>query len=246
MQSLLNFLVNYQNWIYTILVAVALIYLRRLIYAWREWRSTIFGLERDSAQSKLNASLAMVILVFLLIAAEFVCLTFVVPEFPQTQSAQGPVPTEGPDTGILPTVEATSGLASGVVLITPTGAVPNAETDSAETATPLALTGTGCLPGQLEWIAPKSGEEISGLYELVATVNFQELGFYKYHYSPLTDQVNWTAISAGNLPIVEGVLGVLATTEISNGDYVLRLTALDKNNFEYTPCDVAVRILNSQ
>ncbi len=242
MQPLLNFLVTYQSWIYTVLILTWLIYLRRLIVAWREWRSTIFGLERDAAQGKLNASLAMAILIFLLIGAEFICLTFIAPEFPQVQSLQSTLPTEGPDTAIVSESEGTAAAISSLLAVTLPG--DSAEMVPEATQTPMALSGTGCLSGQLEWIKPNPGEEISGVYELVATVNFQELGFYKYQYSLLTDQANWTAISAGNLPVFESALGVLATTEIPNGDYVLRLTALDKNNYEYTPCDVAVRILN--
>ncbi|MHC1771828.1 MAG: hypothetical protein AB9907_08850 [Flexilinea sp.] len=250
MQSLLNFLVVYQNWIYAILAITGVIYLRRLIIAWREWRSTIFGLERDSAQTKLNASLAMVILILLLFAAEFICLTFVVSEWPQVQLPQNSVPTEGPDTGILATPDGTEESGSKIVIVTPTSGgiseTMNPQQSTVQGSLPESQAGIGCVPGQVEWISPKPGEEISGLYELVATVNFQDMGFYKYQYSLLTDQVNWTAISAGNLPVLTGTLGVLATTEIPNGDYVIRLTVVEKNNTEHAPCDVAVRILNQE
>lgn len=250
MQSLLNFLVIYQNWIYTILAVTGVIYLRRLIIAWREWRSTIFGLERDSAQKKLNASLAMVILTLLLFAAEFICLTFVVSELPQVPLSPDSVLTEGPDTGILVTPDGIEENGSRITIMTPTtgglSETMNQQPLTVQGSLPESLSSSGCIPGQVEWISPKPGEEISGLYTLVATVNYQDMGFYKYQYSPLTDQTNWTAISAGNLPVLEGTLGILATTEIQNGDYVLRLTVVDKNNIEQTPCDVAVRIMNKE
>jgi len=48
------------------------------------------------------------------------------------------------------------------------------------------------------------------------------------------------------MPVVEGKLGVLATSEIPNGDYILRLTVVNKANQQLTPCDVAIRILNKE
>ena len=74
-----HFLVDYQLWIYAILGILALIYLIRLINAWRERYATIFGLEREDAQRRLNSALAVFILLILLIAAEFVIVTFVIP-----------------------------------------------------------------------------------------------------------------------------------------------------------------------
>lgn len=231
MQSLLNFLVNYQNWIYTVLLITAVIYGRKLIRAIIEWRSTIFGLEREFAQHKLNTSLAMVILSVLLIIAEFICVNFIISALPQATGIQSlPATTDGVDLNIV----ATSG--TGVE----TGS-PNASSAVAQN-----VTGGGCIPGQIEWIAPKPGEEISGIYNLMATVNILDMGFFKYDYASLSDPTDWHAISAGNMPVVEGKLGVLATSEIPNGDYILRLTVVNKSNQQLAPCDVAIRILNKE
>ena len=49
MLALFHFLVDYQLWIYAILGILALIYLTRLVSAWRERYATIFGLEREDA-----------------------------------------------------------------------------------------------------------------------------------------------------------------------------------------------------
>ena len=54
MLELFHFLVDYQLWIYAILGILAVIYLVRLISAWRERHATIFGLEREDAQRRLN------------------------------------------------------------------------------------------------------------------------------------------------------------------------------------------------
>lgn len=232
MQSLLNFLVLYQNWIYTVLILVGLIYLRKLIHAIIEWRSTIFGLERESAQHKLNTSLAMVIVTVLLLLVEFISVTFVINELPQTPSLspQNNLTGNGLDTGILSTAVIPSGGDAG---LPPVSAQPE-----------ISQVVGGCMPGMIEWIKPQPGEEISGVYELQATLNVQDMGFYKYQYALLGDPDNWHAISAGSTPIVASRLGVLATTEIQNGDYLLRLIVVDKSNRELEPCDVAIRILN--
>lgn len=237
MEALLKFLVTYQNWIYVILGLVCLIYLNKLVRAVIEWRSTIFGLERESAQRRLNTSLVMVIITILLLLVEFVSVTFIITEFPQVPRI-APADNFGDgnlDTGILnPTAVSQNDSSSGVPSVSAAD----------QLIVPLNLSGGGCVPGQIEWIAPKPGEEISGVYELKATINIPDLGFYKYQYAPIGDQQNWQAISAGSTPMIENVLGVLATTEILNGDYVLRLIVIDKENQEKAPCDVGIRIMN--
>lgn len=102
----------------------------------------------------------------------------------------------------------------------------------------------GCQAGVLEWISPSPSEVVSGLYTLKATVNVPEMGFFRYDYAPINDPSRWNAISAGNLPVIEGTLGPLATTEIENGDYILRLEVLSKTNEAWAPCDVSIRIMN--
>lgn len=234
MQALLRFLVDYQNWIYSILILIGLIYLRKLILAIIEWRSTIFGLEREYAQHKLNTSLAMVIVIALLIIAEFVSVTFVIGELPQIPSTDSIQTTseDGLDVGILaPTAIGSESAAPDISAVSAAG-----------DQQPLAEG--ACIPGQIEWISPKPGEEIKGVYDLMATINVLDMGFYKYEYAPISDTSTWLAISAGSLPVIEGKLGVLATTEIPNGDYVLRLTVVDKSNRELQPCEVSIRILN--
>ena len=95
MLEFFHFLVDYQLWIYAVLGVLALIYLKRLITAWQERYNTIFGLERENAQWRLNSALAVFVLLLLLIAAEFVLVTFVIPEWPQVMATPTPTPAEG-------------------------------------------------------------------------------------------------------------------------------------------------------
>ena len=95
MLELFHFLVDYQIWIYVVLGVLALIYLIRVISAARERYATIFGLEREDAQRRLNSALAIFILLILLIGAEFILVTFVIPEWPLVMMT--PVPQHRPE-----------------------------------------------------------------------------------------------------------------------------------------------------
>ena len=232
MLALFHFLVDYQLWIYAILGVLALIYLAKLISAWRERYSTIFGLEREDAQRRLNSALAVFILLLLLIGAEFVLITFVIPEWPLVMLTSTPAPTEEvmmitrpPDNGL-------------VIISTPEGAVSG--------NTSVSSISSGCIPGQLEWLDPVSGDVIDGSYILKATVNMQDMAFYNWAFSPVEDQQNWQTLSAGNLPVIEGQLGLWATSQVPNGDYALRLTVYDLSNQELPSCDVYIRVLNDE
>ncbi len=228
MLDLFHFLVDYQLWIYAILGILALLYLGRLVSAWRERYTTIFGLEREDAQRRLNSALAIFILLVLLIGAEFVIVTFVVPEWPLVMLTAAPEQEEE----IMITPPGEGGLN---IISTPEGA-------SANPSAPIALT--GCVPGQLEWLEPRTGDVIDGSFTLRATVNVQDMAWFNWAYASVTDPDNWQTLSAGNLPVIEGDLGLWATSQVSNGDYTLRLTVYDLSNQELAPCDIHIRVLN--
>ena len=233
MLELFHFLIDYQLWIYGILGVLALIYLARLISAWRERYATIFGLEREDAQRRLNSALAIFILLLLLIGAEFVLVTFVIPEWPMLMMTSTPVSAAEEEEMMI-----TRSVQSGIDIIsTPEGAQAN----SVSRASGLSA---GCIPGQLEWLDPHSGDVIDGSYILHATVNVQDMAWYNWAFSPVGDQQNWQTLSAGNLPVIEGELGLWATSQVDNGDYVLRLTVYDLNNEVLPSCDVFIRVLN--
>ena len=135
--------------------------------------------------------------------------------------------------------ETDSGL---VVVSTPEGSAPAEQQQTSV----VSVLSSGCVANQLEWLAPVSGDVIEGSYTLEATVNVQDMAFYNWAFSPVGDQMNWQTLSAGNLPVIEGPLGLWATTQVANGDYVLRLTVYDLNNEQLPPCDVYIRVLNEE
>ena len=233
MLELFHFLVDYQLWIYAVLGVLALIYLIRVIQAWRERYATIFGLERDDAQRRLNSGLAIFILLILLIGAEFVLVTFVIPEWPLVMMT--PSPTSVIEEEEIPMITRPAEQGGLVILSTPEGAsVPST----------VSKLSSGCIPNQLEWLSPRSGDVIEGSYRLEATVNVKDMAFYNWAFASVDDQDSWQTLSAGNLPVIEGELGLWATSQVANGDYVLRLTVYDLNNQELPSCDVYIRVLN--
>ena len=224
MDSLFIFLVRYQTWIYVILGLILAIYLKKLLAATQDWNATIFGLERDYAQKKLNTALVMVVVTGLLLAAEFVSVNYLISDLPAFDPLTG---------AALTTAEVDVEIVS------------EAQRSGAEDIQGgLGGFAGGCQAGVLEWISPSPSEVVSGLYTLKATVNVPEMGFFRYDYAPINDPSRWNAILAGNLPVIEGTLGPLATTEIENGDYILRLEVLSKTNEAWAPCDVSIRIMN--
>jgi len=86
MDELLPFLQKYEVWIYVILGTAAIFPLTRLISAWNEWQSSVFGLERESAQRRFSNSLTILVLLIVSIFLEFMVVSFVAPNYPQIAS----------------------------------------------------------------------------------------------------------------------------------------------------------------
>ena len=221
MNDLLTFLQKYEIPIYVILGFVGILYIRKLLGSWREWRSSIFGLEKEVSQRRFTSALVMVILVFLVGVAELTLVSFIAPGYSDVASLS------------TPTLElfSTPG-ATAEFQQTPGPNTPEVENPVSE----------GCVPGQVEWTYPANGEEVSGLLELRGTVNIVNLGFYKFEFGqPGSD--SWIAIAAGNSPVVDQPLGGIWNTEqLVPGDYSLRLVVYDSQNNILPSCTITVRV----
>ena len=223
MEDILEFLKNYEFWIYALLGGVAFIYLRKLIIAWQDWRTAVFGLERESAQRRFSSALTVVGLLAGLILAQFVIVSFVGPSLPRENYL------------LTPTID---------LLATPTITLQASMSEEMQgTLEPTqVLADTGCIPGQIEWSYPLPNDEISGTIELTGTVNVENFGFYKYEYSQVGSDT-WVAIAARNEIDSEGSLGSWNMNQLIPGDYYLRLIVVDNDNNEYSPCEIPVRIV---
>lgn len=223
MEELLRFLATYEVGIYIIIAVIFVIYLKKLVDALIARNKAQFGLEIEIAQKNLRIAVTIIALVLLLGVSNFILMSVAAIRFP------------GISRIATPTIDLAATVAPDTDLTTQTPEFLQ------QTQTAIALT--GCIPEQLEWVQPKSGDEVSGSVELKGTVNTPNLGFYKYEYQIQGDDL-WTPISAGNRLIVEESFGGRWNTEqLSPGNYSLRLVVLDNQNNLMQPCVIDVKVI---
>lgn len=230
MDYVIRFLAEFEVPIYLVLGIVALVYLRRVLAALEEKRGAIFGLEREAAQRKVVAATSVLILVGLLTVGEFIVATFLAGELTQAPSFA------------TPTIE---------VLTTPTttlaGPVPTDATPTATKYPQAEIEGieSFCINDVLEIENPAHLSEITGVVELVGSVNTENFGSYKYEYSTMGEPA-WQTIAAGSGTRVDESLGSWYTSDLPAGEYMLRLVALDNDGIEQTACVVVVTVAADQ
>lgn len=227
MDAIIKFLADLEVPIYLILGVVAVVYLRRLTLALDERKSSVFGLEREAAQTKVVSAATVMILVALLAVGEFIVATFLAGELAQQPLYATPTIT---------------------VLTTPTTTLPAAPvpTDATPTPTPYPqaqIEGieSNCQAEVLEISEPKQGSEVSGVVELIGSVNTPNFGSYQYEYSVM-GQPNWQTIAAGSGMRIQASLGFWYTTNLVPGDYMLRLVALDNQGERTAACVIVVKV----
>lgn len=230
MDEALRFFRTYELWIYALLALVSLVYMRRFILAWGELRGAAFGLERESAQTRLNQAAGMLVLLMMIALAEFIMVSFVAPVFP------GSNPLSSPTVDLLAT--ATTTLATSATQI-----APGEEMQEAASPTPENIGSEGCIPGQVMITEPKDGSEISGVITVKGTANTENFGFYVYEVARPGEDV-WLTIQAGNETKVDGDLGQWDTSTLQSADYQLRLVVTDNQGTRLEPCIIQVRVNN--
>ena len=225
MIEFLRYIRDVEYLIYFILGALAVWQLRNFFVAWEELRAAAFGLEKESAQTRLNTSAALLVVLLFISAAVFGLVSFIIPSIPGVD----PLPT--------PTID---------LLATPTATIdPGTGTDP--TAVPTsALPGTqpgqeGCIPGEVMISSPESNAVVSGVVEIEGTANIQDFGFYKFEISPANLE-NWLTIQAGDQIKIDEGLGFWDTTQLTPCNYRLRLVVLDNQGIQRDPCSVDIYV----
>jgi hypothetical protein len=218
-------LASYEPLIYIALAIGGLFAFRQMWRSWREWRDSVYGLEREFALRRLGQATATAFFILALVFVEFFIATFIAPSLPAT------------DILATPTLD---------LLLTP------ASTLSPEQATQAALSPvtetvpsgmSGCIPDQIMITSPEPGANVSGTVEITGTASVPNFGFFKYEFAPRGSQ-NWGTISAVREPKVNEVLGSWNTTSLTNGEYFLRLVVTDNVGISLEPCVIAVRVIN--
>jgi hypothetical protein len=223
MVEIVQFFSKYSLGVYFILIIGLLISLRGFYLNLREQRNLVFGLEREIIHRRVVKSVTSMIIIGLLIVGEFTLVTFLSPTLPA--STRITTPTINP-------------------LLRPQGTISiGLGTVSFETPQPVStqMKATGCIIGQINITEPKVGQEIRGEIKLIGTADIPNFGFYKYEYAPQGSE-NWSTILAGRQAVIDGELGNWDLTELTPGDYVLRLVVFDNINTEMPMCLIPVRV----
>lgn len=220
MLEIVQFFSKYSPGVYFFLIIGLLISLRGFLTNLREQRNLVFGLEREIVHLRVVKSLTGIIIVGLLIIGEFTLVTFLSPTLPSSTLLT--TPTFNP-------------------LLIPNGTI--SITQGNETSQPVStpLQASGCIIGQISITEPKPGQEIRGEVKVIGTADIPNFGFYKYEYSPQGSD-NWSTILAGRKAVIDGELGNWDLTELTPGDYVLRLVVFDNINTELPICLIPVRV----
>lgn len=224
MIEIIQFISRYSLWVYLILAVALIVSSRSFFNAYKEQRNQVFGLEREITHQRIVQSVTGLIIIAILFLGEFSIATFLVPVLPA--SSMITTPTINP-------------LLEPIGTIVP-GSKSTAPGTPGSTSTP--SQSTGCTPGKIMITDPKSGQEINGKISIIGTVDVPNFGFYKYEFATLGSDT-WSTILAGNKPRIDDTLGSWDTTEITPGDYKLRLVVSDNTGVELAPCIIQVRIV---
>jgi hypothetical protein len=230
MEDALPFFKAFEVWIYLGLGLVALYFIYRFILAWQDLRDAAFGLERESAQAKVNQAASLLVLLLALAVGEFVLVTFIAPAMPGAVS----LPT--------PTVDLLATPTTTLPGPTPGGTLTGVPVQEAITPTP-GVQGSGCVPDQIEISSPPDGAETNDVIEIRGTANIPNFGFYKLEMKTL-EATDWLTILAGNEVRIDSTLGFWNTSLLVPGVYQLSLVVTDNQGQTLPACVIQVNVVN--
>lgn len=225
MEQIVGFFTANERWVYGALGVFAIWQIIKFSSAWNTLRSAAFSMERELAQNKLNRAAIMLVLALLVAVSEFTLVSFVAPTMP------GALPLPSPTLNILAIPTAT-------LAPVQTGEAPPVDVSPTQVVNPTA----GCIPDQVMITAPKDGDEVSGVIDVIGTANIPDFGFYKYEIARPGESI-WLSINAGEKIVQDGVLGEWITSVLPPGDYQLRLMVADNQGKFKLPCTVQVRVI---
>jgi hypothetical protein len=225
MEQALQFFRNYEIWIYIILGVLGLWQIWKFARAWEELRGAFFGMERESAQSRVNSAATMVVILIIMAVAEFTVVTFVAPTVP----GANPLPTTTLDL-----------LATPTYTLSPPTQNPNATPGDTPTPGEVAAA-VGCTPGQINFTSPINGGNISGNATIKGTANITNFGFYTLQIALPGDPV-WLPIQVGQQVVKNDVLGTWDTSTLSPGAYMLQLVVTDNVGTAQPVCEIQVTV----
>ena len=226
MEEAFSFFRAFEVWIYLLIGFGALIYIRKFVLAWGELSDAAFGLERESAQTRLNrAAIVLVILVTMAIS-EFVLVYYVAPSIPESS----PLPSA-----------TLSLLATPSVTLPENSAMMEVTNEVLENNQSSAPSSNGCIPGQIDITSPQNGQEVTGVVEVIGSADIPSFGFYKLEIKRPDENI-WSTLQAGNAVVLDGKLGDWDTRRLTPGEYQLSIVLVDNEAQALEPCINQVRV----
>lgn len=220
MDALFRFLVQYEFLIYLILAIGVVFVARSLWVAWAEWRTAVFGLEKELSFQKVRVAGVFLILLVMIGLSQFCLVTFIVPYLPAATFLLTPT------ADLLQTAVATL----------------SADALTAQPNNPVAPAGLiGCVPGQIMITSPAPGGEVKGKVIISGTVDIPNFGFFKYEYASQGSET-WSTIAASDKIKRDEELGVWDASQLVPGDYQVRLLVTDNLGKALPPCIVPVHV----
>ncbi len=213
MTAVFFLIAKYQAWAYAALGLLALFYLRAFWLAWVALQRTLFGLEKEGALQRQNLALAMLIIVAALAVFVYMNDRILVPNMVVGQATPMPTP------------------------------LPPTSTPIKQNAGPLVVDSSGCKNPNVTLTAPKSGERLSGAFEVKGTAAMDSLAFFSVEINGLQTGGDWLPVIVDNTAVHNGVLGRFDSSAYPPGDYVLRLVVKNTAGNYPRPCEVLVTIV---
>lgn len=226
--NILRGLITFGTGIFILLGIGILIYLRKFIISLHEWQQSVFGLEQNIAKRKLVSATTGIALLILLMIGEFLLVVVIGPQMPE-QHAQR-------ITEFNPLATATATISveeSQIPSSTVTAGVMEETLES------------NCVEDVLEITSPGDGETVSGIVEIVGTVNVEDFGYYKYEYSTI-GTINWITIAAEDQLKLDELLGNWNTFDLTPGSYLLQVVPLNSAGESLAPCIIRLEVVNEE
>ncbi len=220
MDDVLVFLKEYEVLIYLAMGLFAVWHVHKFILAWQELQGAAFGLEKESAQGRLNSAASFLVLALIAGVVEFGLVTIAAPNSAETSPL------------FTPTLD---------LLSSPTVTLLAAASAPEEAETPEPIISAGCIPDEVMITFPENETTVSGLVEVLGTVNIPNFGYYKFEISQ-AGMDNWLTIQANDKEKNGEALGTWDTAQLEPGSYNLRLVVVDNEGNQRVPCVVSVYV----
>jgi hypothetical protein len=245
MEQVLEFVAEYQWWIYGILGLILLFYLRRALVARRAGARSIFKLEQEQARNRYTRSVAISALVMILMAAVFVLGNPVLPVADPT-----PEPTATSTTGPLAAATLTPTPLPPTHTPTPTATrvrptlqkPPTPTSDAVETPTPVVRP-AACPNPNVRITSPGVNHVVRGNFAVRGTATHSEFQYYKIEVGQGSNPREWTVVGQlHRAPVNGGVLETFNANAYPAGTYTLRLVVVDQTGNYPEPCQVTITV----